>query len=391
MKDEKVETGYVRLGNAIPPFRKTLGAARRVVVKIGSALLTNNGKGLDSTGISAWVGQMVALRKSGVEVVLVSSGSVAEGMTRLGLKTRPRHVHELQAAAAVGQMGLIKAYETHFKKHAIHTAQILLTHDDLSDRKRYLNARSTLSTLLNYGVIPIVNENDTVVTDEIRFGDNDTLAALVANLIDADALLILTDQQGLFDRDPRQCENARLIGVAYANDASLDAMVVGKSGTLGRGGMYTKLRAARLASRSGALTVIVGGRIDSVLCRLRNNENVGTMLLPDNSRQLARKQWLAGHLRVTGKLYLDDGAVNVICSRGSSLLAVGVRKCSGHFRRGEMVSCVDLKGKQVARGLVNYDADDVKKIMGKPSDKIESLLGFVNEEELIHRDNMVLV
>ncbi|PID43201.1 MAG: glutamate 5-kinase [Proteobacteria bacterium] len=379
------------LGKVVPPQRKTLGTVQRVVVKIGSALLTNDGKGLDLAGISAWVEQIVALKKSGAEVVLVSSGSVAEGMTRLGLKTRPRHVHELQAAAAVGQMGLIQAYEAHFQKHAIHTAQILLTHDDLSDRKRYLNARSTLSTLLGYGVIPIVNENDTVVTDEIRFGDNDTLAALVANLIDADALLILTDQQGLFDQDPRKNENARLIGVAYASDASLDAMVAGKSGALGRGGMATKLRAARLASRSGALTVIVGGRIDSVLSRLRENEDLGTMLLPDSCRQLARKQWLAGHLRVNGKLFLDDGAVRVVCNRGSSLLAVGVQKCSGRFRRGEMVSCVDSNGKEVARGLVNYDADDVAKIVGKSSDEIESLLGFVNEEELIHRDNMVLV
>ncbi len=371
--------------------RKKLSQAQRIVIKIGSALLTNDGRGLDLPAISGWVDQIARIRQSGVEVVLVSSGSVAEGMTRLGLKERPRHIHELQAAAAVGQMGLIQAYETHFSKHGLRTAQVLLTHDDLSDRKRYLNARSSLTTLLNYGVVPIVNENDTVVTDEIKFGDNDTLGALVANLIDAEALVILTDQQGLFNRDPRYHPEAELVPVAYASDTSLDMMVAGKSGVLGRGGMYTKLRAARVASRSGAYTIIVGGRLEAVLQRLMAEESLGTMLLPDQSRQLARKQWLAGHLRVKGTLVLDDGAVRVVRERGTSLLAVGVKQASGHFKRGEMVACTNLHGEEVARGLVNYDSGDVLKLLGKPSSQFEQLLGFVNEDELIHRDNMVLV
>jgi glutamate 5-kinase len=337
------------------------------------------------------VSQLAALRAAGLELVLVSSGSVAEGMTRLGLTQRPRHLNELQAAAAIGQMGLVQAYETYFQSHGLNTAQVLLTHDDLSDRKRYLNARSTINTLIDFGAIPIINENDTVATDEIRFGDNDTLGALVANLVDADGLIILTDQEGMFDCDPRDNPAATLLSEVSASDGDLDAMAGARAGSLGRGGMVTKVRAARLASRSGAFTVIAGGRIDSVLMRLRAGESVGTLLYPDTSRQMARKQWLAGHLQTRGKLILDDGAVAVLQRGGKSLLPVGVVSVVGSFRRGEMVACLDSSGQEVARGLVNYDALDARQIIGRASDEIDSVLGYSHEPELVHRDNLVLI
>ena len=371
--------------------RQRMQGARRLVVKIGSALLTNDGKGLDVTALAGWVDQLTDLIRAGVEVVLVSSGSVAEGMSRLGWSVRPQHLHELQAAAAVGQMGLVQTWEAQFKRHGIHSAQILLTHDDLSDRKRYLNARSTLRTLLDLGVVPIVNENDTVVTDEIRFGDNDTLGALVANLVEADGLVILTDQEGLFDRDPRKFSDARLVDSRYASDPTLDEMAGGGAGALGRGGMQTKVRAARLAARSGAFTVIVGGRIEDVVSRLRDGESVGTLLLPEQGRIADRKQWLASHLKTRGQLTLDEGAVKVLCRGGRSLLPVGVRSVVGVFRRGEMVSCVDEGGREVARGLVNYDADEARQIAGRSSDRIAEVLGYVSDEEMIHRDNLVIV
>ncbi|ABC32590.1 Glutamate 5-kinase [Hahella chejuensis KCTC 2396] len=371
--------------------RARLRETRRWVIKIGSALLTNDGRGLALDAMGLWVDQLAALRKDGVEVVIVSSGAVAEGMSRLGWRERPKLLDELQAAAAVGQMGLVQAWEAQFKRHGMQTAQILLTHEDLSDRKRYLNARGALCTLIDMGVAPIINENDTVVTDEIRFGDNDTLAALVANLVEADHLIILTDQSGLFDKDPRSNTDACLVGVAKANDTALDSMASGSSGALGRGGMFTKLRASRLASRSGAATVIVGGRIDSVLTRLRNGDELGTLLLPDQERWVARKQWLAGHLKTRGRLVLDDGAVRVLTQQGRSLLPVGVKSVDGGFQRGEMVSCYDLQGNEVARGLVNYDADEAVRIVGVASEKIESILGYINEPELIHRDNLVML
>lgn len=371
--------------------RQKLVSARRIIVKIGSALLTNDGRGLDIAAMAGWVDQLAALRAGGAEIVLVSSGSVAEGMNRLGWSRRPAHLHELQAAAAVGQMGLVQAWENQFRRYGIHTAQILLTHDDLSDRKRYLNARSTLRALLDLDVVPIVNENDTVVTDEIRFGDNDTLGALVANLIEADGLVILTDQLGLFDRDPRRDPGARLISEGLASNPEFDAMVVGGSGSLGRGGMFTKLRAARLAERSGAFTVIVGGRIDNVLPRLRKGEALGTLLLPEQGRLAARKQWMAGQLNTRGKLVLDAGAVAGITQRGKSLLPVGVKSVSGQFRRGEMVSCMNESGIEVARGLSNYEAGEARRILGQGSHRIAELLGYVAEEELIHRDNLVLI
>lgn len=371
-------------------MRETVKSAQRWVVKIGSALLTGDGKGLDRQAMAIWVQQMVALRQSGIDLVLVSSGAVAAGMSRLGWESRPNAIHELQAAAAVGQMSLVKAWQTSFAEHNEHTAQILLTHDDLSDRKRYLNARSTLRTLLELGVVPVINENDTVATDEIRFGDNDTLAALVANLVEADLLVILTDQQGMFDADPRKNPDAKMIFEARADDPALDSVAGGTGGALGRGGMQTKLRAGRLAARSGAHTVIVGGRLERVLDRLKSGERLGTLLLPEQCRDGARKQWLAGHLQMRGTLVLDDGAVKALREGHKSLLPVGVKSVEGNFRRGEMVVCTDLKGNEIARGLANYSALETHKIMGKSSDQIEAILGYVAEADLVHRDNLVL-
>jgi glutamate 5-kinase len=300
-------------------------------------------------------------------------------------------MHQLQAAAAVGQMGLVQVYEENFKRHDLHTAQILLTHDDLSDRQRYLNARSTLRELIRLGVVPVVNENDTVVTDEIKFGDNDTLGALVANLVEADLLVILTDQQGLFTADPRSNPDATLISETQASNSALDKMASGGAGVLGRGGMATKVRAARLAARSGAHTIVASGRLDDVLLKVSSGKDVGTWFKPDSQTLDARKQWLAGHLRAKGELVLDSGAVRALTEQNRSLLAVGVRQVSGVFNRGEVVVCRDEAGRVVAHGLVNYDVDEVLKILGKPSEKFEEVLGYLGEEELIHRDNLVLM
>jgi len=371
--------------------RKQLGAGRRWVIKIGSSLLTNDGRGLDGGAISAWVEQMAGLRSGGRELVLVSSGAVAEGMNRLGWARRPRALFELQAAAAVGQMGLVQAYESRFQRHGLHTAQVLLTHDDLADRKRYLNARSTLRSLLRLGAVPVVNENDTVATEEIRFGDNDTLAALVANLVEADLLVILTDQSGLFDRDPRSDPEARLIPEARAGDPSLELLAAGGSGALGRGGMLTKLRAAGRAARSGTPTLIVSGREPRVLARIADGEPIGTHLGTASEPLAARKQWLAGQLQVRGRLTLDTGAVRVLRQSGRSLLPVGVTAVEGAFARGELVACDGPDGAEVARGLVNYGAEEARRIIGQPSDRLEALLGYVDEPELIHRDNLVLL
>lgn len=369
--------------------RNKLKTSRRWVVKIGSALLTNDGEGLDLAAIGRWVDQLAQLRRDGVEVVLVSSGSIAEGIVRLGWSKRPHEVYKLQAAAAVGQMGLVQAYETNFKRHDTHTAQILLTHEDHSNRKRYLNAQATLKTLLSVGVVPVVNENDTVVTKEIRFGDNDTLGALVANLVEADALILLTDQNGLYTADPRSNPDATLISEAMAGDSSLEAMA-GGGGILGQGGMATKVRAAKLAARSGAVTLIASGREDDVLLKLRDGGDLGTMLVPEQSPMAARKQWIAGHLQARGTLTLDAGAVTALVERGKSLLPTGVRAVTGSFSRGEMVVLSDEHGKVIGRGLVNYGIEDAQKIIGQPSSRIEALLGFVGEEELVHRDNLVL-
>lgn len=370
--------------------RQRLKDARRWVVKLGSSLLTNNGCGLRSDSLQNWVDQVMALRQSGHEVVIVSSGAVAEGVTRLGWRHRPHTIHELQAAAAVGQMGLVQAYETCFQKFGVHTAQVLLTHEDIADRQRYLNARSSLNTLIKLGVVPIINENDTVSTDEIRFGDNDTLAGLVTNLIEADVLVILTDQPGLFDRDPRDNPAAKLITEADANDASLQQFA-GEGGMLGRGGMLTKLRAARLAAKSGADTVIAAGLEADVFLKIAEGQNTGTLLVSSLAPLTARKQWLAGQSQVHGRLVIDQGAVNVLLGQGKSLLAVGVKAVEGDFRRGEIVSCIAEDHTEVARGLINYGASETRKIMGKPSDRFEEILGYVDEPELIHRDNLILV
>ncbi len=369
--------------------REKLATSQRWVVKIGSALLTNDGQGLDLDAIGRWVDQIAALKQAGIEVVLVSSGSVAEGMTRLGWRERPHEIYKLQAAAAVGQMGLVQAYETNFKRHNTHTAQILLTHEDHANRKRYLNAQATLRTLLSLGVVPVVNENDTVVTKEIRFGDNDTLGALVANLVEADALILLTDQKGLYTADPRYNAAAELISEARAEDAALESMA-GGGGKLGQGGMATKVRAAKLAARSGAVTVIASGREPDVLLRIRAAEAVGTLLVPEKGPVAARKQWIAGHLQARGTLVLDEGAVRALRERGTSLLPAGVRSVSGDFSRGEMVMLVDEFGRIIARGLANYGYEDAQRIIGKPSREIESVLGFMGEAELVHRDNLVL-
>lgn len=363
----------------------------RVVIKVGSSLLTAGGQGLNQLAIADWVTQMAELRHRGIDVLLVSSGSVVEGMCRLGLKKRPSTLHELQAAASVGQMGLVQIFENNFQEHGLHTAQVLLTHDDLTDRERYLNARSTLLTLLEFGVVPVINENDAVATDEIRFGDNDTLAALVTNLVQAELLIILTDQQGLFDKDPSINPDAKLISSAQISDTQLDQVAGGSHSGLGRGGMYTKVRAARLAARSGSATVIASGAIDQIIKRIMSDENIGTSLQPDIAPIAARKQWLAGQLQVRGALILDSGAVKVLQEDGKSLLAVGVKSATGEFNRGELVSCTDEYGNEIARGLANYCAADVRQIAGHPSSRFIELLGYADDEELIHRDNLVLI
>lgn len=371
--------------------RELIAASRTWVVKLGSSLLTDDGRGLDRSAIATWVQQLAQLSEQGYQIVLVSSGAVAAGMTRLGWQERPNSIHELQAAAAVGQMGLVQAYEEEFQRYGLQTAQVLLDHDDLSNRKRYLNARSALKTLLALNVIPVVNENDTVVTDEIRFGDNDTLAALVANLMVSEALVILTDQPGVFTQDPRTHGDAELITERPADDPSLDGMAAGKGGHLGRGGMISKIRAARLAARSGASTIVAGGRLEQVLLRIAEGEAVGTLLYANQQPMAARKRWLAGQLQTRGTLILDNGAVKVLQHAGKSLLPVGVKDVHGRFKRGDMVICRDLAGNEIARGLINYDYEETSKIMGQSSEQIQNLLGYKDDDELIHRDNLVLI
>ena len=365
--------------------------ARRLVVKVGSSLVTDEGRGLDRAAIGRWAAQVAALRARGKQVILVSSGAIAEGMQRLGWTRRPRALRELQAAAAVGQMGLVQCYESCFSVHGLATAQVLLTHADLADRERYLNARSTLLTLLDLGAVPVVNENDTVVTDEIKFGDNDTLAALVTNLVEAEVLVILTDQRGVFDADPRRNPAATLIREAVAGEARLEQVAGGAASTLAKGGMLTKVLAAKRAARSGAHTVIASGREADVLIRLADGEDLGTRLRAQTMPLAARKQWLADHLSVSGRLTLDAGAVAALARDGKSLLPIGVIAVSGAFERGALVACCGPDAIDVARGLVNYGADETRRIMRKPSSEIEAVLGYVDEPELIHRDNLVLL
>ena len=373
----------------VPPI-STVANARRWVVKIGSALTTNQGAGLNATAIEDWAGQIAAIKRSGHDVVIVTSGAVAEGAVRLGWQVRPRSLHQLQAAAAVGQMGLMRVWELAFRQHDCIAAQILLTHEDVANRERYLNARSTLWTLLQYGVVPVINENDTVATEEIKLGDNDTLAGLVSNLIDADLMVILTDQPGLMTADPRIDPHAQLITRADLDDPAL-SKIAGDGGEWGRGGMRTKVTAARLAARSATSTVIASGRRANVLVDLAKGDSIGTFLAAPPANQAARKQWLGSRLRVRGKLFLDMGACRVLREQGRSLLPVGVLRVEGDFVRGELVSCVDPEGHEIARGLSNYSAREVAAIKGQASARLEAVLGYSHEPELIHRDNLVLL
>ena len=369
---------------------KVLRDARRLVVKVGSSLVTNEGRGLDEAAIGQWCRQLAALVKQQREVVMVSSGAVAEGMQRLGWRVRPSEVHELQAAAAVGQMGLVQAYESQLRQHGVGSAQVLLTHADLADRERYLNARSTLKTLLSLGVVPVINENDTVVNDEIKFGDNDTLGALVANLIEADALVILTDQRGLFSADPRRDPMAQFVHEAKAGDPALEAMAGGAGSAIGRGGMLTKILAAKRAARSGASTVIAWGREPDALLRLVQGEPIGTLLVAQTAKHHARKRWMADHLQLRGAVIVDAGAANKVRGEGKSLLPIGMTAVEGEFSRGDVIAVRDDQGIEVARGLANYSSAEARRLCRQPSSAFERLLGYVAEPEMMHRDNMVL-
>lgn len=368
-----------------------LKQARRIVIKVGSSLVTNQGKGLDYSALACWAAQTANLKRMGKEIILVSSGAIAEGMQRLNWESRPTALYELQAAAAVGQMGLAQAYASSFSQYDLQTAQVLLTHEDLSNRKRYLNARSTLTTLLKLNIIPIINENDTVAIDEIRFGDNDTLAALVTNLVEADMLVILTDQAGLFTSDPRKNPDARLLSEVNAGDPALEKMAGGVGSGISRGGMQTKVIAAKRAARSGADTIIASGHEDNVLVRLSRDESIGTRFLAKLPVLAARKQWLADYLQVRGGVILDQGAIRALSVDGKSLLPIGVISVDGEFERGEAVSCFDAEGREIARGLINYSAVETQKILRQASSKIEAILGYVDEPELIHRNNLVLL
>ena len=375
---------------AIETASRLLCDAKRIVVKVGSSLVTNEGRGLDEEAIGEWCRQLAALVRDGREVVMVSSGAIAEGMKRLGWNTRPREVHELQAAAAVGQMGLAQMYETKLRENGLGSAQVLLTHSDLADRERYLNARSTLLTLLKLGVLPVINENDTVVNDEIKFGDNDTLGALVANLVEADVLIILTDQQGLYTADPRKDPTASFVHEARAGDPALEVMAGGAGSSIGRGGMITKILAARRAAGSGASTVIAWGREPGVLIRLCGGEAIGTLLTALTPKQQARKQWMADHLQLRGAVGVDDGAARKLLREGKSLLPIGMTLVTGDFARGDVIAIRDSAGQEIARGLANYASAEARLLCRKPSSEFEALLGYAAEPEMVHRDNLVL-
>lgn len=387
-------TGYAT--NTAPDTTRTtlaqhaLQNAHRIVVKVGSSLVTNEGRGLDAAAINEWCRQLAMLHKDGREVIMVSSGAIAEGMKRLGWHTRPKEIHELQAAAAVGQMGLAQMYESRLRENQLQSAQVLLTHADLADRERYLNARSTLLTLLQYGVLPVINENDTVVNDEIKFGDNDTLGALVANLVEADLLVILTDQRGLFTADPRKQPDAQLVRIGQAGDAALEAMAGGAGSSIGKGGMLTKILAAKRAARSGASTVIAWGREPDALLRLTQGEVVGTLLLASTHKLQARKQWIADHLQMHGAVVVDAGAAIKLQREGKSLLPIGMVSVNGTFQRGEVVAVHNEQGQEIARGIANYASTEARRLCRKPSSQFEALLGYVAEPEMIHRDNLVL-
>jgi glutamate 5-kinase len=373
------------------PFTSTvLRDARRIVVKVGSSLVTNEGRGLDEAAIGEWCRQMALMAKDGREVIMVSSGAIAEGMKRLGWATRPQEIHALQAAAAVGQMGLAQMYETKLRENGLGSAQVLLTHADLADRERYLNARSTLLTLLHHKVLPVINENDTVVNDEIKFGDNDTLGALVANLVEADALVILTDQKGLYTADPRKNPAAEFVYEARAGDPVLEAMAGGVGSSIGSGGMITKILSAKRAAGSGASTVIAWGREPDALIRLCKGEPIGTLLVAQTQKQQARKQWMADHLQLRGAVTVDPGAASKLQAEGKSLLAIGMTQVEGDFSRGDVIAIRDVNGLEIARGLANYASAEARLICRKPSSEFEALLGYVAESEFVHRDNLIL-
>jgi glutamate 5-kinase len=364
--------------------------ARRIVVKVGSSLVTNEGRGLDEHAIGEWCRQLASLARGGREVIMVSSGAIAEGMKRLGWTVRPHEINELQAAAAVGQMGLAQMYETKLREMGMGSAQVLLTHADLADRERYLNARSTLLTLLRLNVVPVINENDTVVNDEIKFGDNDTLGALVANLVEADALVILTDQKGLYSADPRKDPSATLVHEARAGDPALEAMAGGAGSSLGRGGMITKILAAKRAAGSGASTVIAWGREPDCLLRLSHGEAIGTLLVAPTQKSQARKRWMADHLQLRGSVTVDAGAAAKVRTEGKSLLPIGMVAVEGDFSRGDVIAVRDPSGTEIARGLANYASAEARLLCRKPSAEIERLLGYVAEPEMIHRTNLVV-
>ncbi|MFN5349711.1 MAG: glutamate 5-kinase [Polaromonas sp.] len=365
--------------------------AKRIVVKVGSSLVTDEGRGLDAMAIGQWCEQLAALVKDGREVIMVSSGAIAEGMKRLGWASRPKAIHELQAAAAVGQMGLAQVYETQLRENGIGSAQVLLTHADLADRERYLNARSTLLTLLSLGVVPVINENDTVVNDEIKFGDNDTLGALVANLVEADVLVILTDQKGLYTADPRKDPAARFVHVGKAGDTALEAMAGGVGSSIGSGGMITKILAAKRAAGSGASTVIAWGREPSVLIRLSRGEAIGTLLVAQTAKNQARKQWMADHLQMRGSVTVDAGAAAKVAREGKSLLPIGMTTVSGEFSRGDVIAIKSIEDVEIARGLANYSSAEARLICRKASTEFEKLLGYTGEPEMVHRTNLVLM
>jgi glutamate 5-kinase len=388
LEDIALDRDSILVGDDLSP--SVMAQAQRLVVKVGSSLVTNEGRGIDAQAIATWAAEIAALRDLGREIVVVSSGAVAEGMKRLSWVRRPQSMQDLQAAAAVGQMGLAQVYETEFRRFGLQTAQILLTHEDLADRTRYLNARSTLTRLIELGVIPIINENDTVVTDEIKVGDNDTLAALVTNLIEADALVILTDQAGLYTADPRSHPDARLLSKVKAGDPRLEAMAGGAGSLIGKGGMLTKVLAARRAASAGAHTIVASGRESKVLQRLAGGEMIGTSFIANTAKLTARKQWIADQLQLRGALVLDAGALKALLRDGKSLLPIGVSEVQGDFARGDVVACLSQAGSEVGRGLINYASSETRRIIGKPSSEIESLLGFVEEPELIHRSNLVI-
>jgi glutamate 5-kinase len=369
---------------------EVLSQARRIVVKVGSSLVTDEGRGLDAQAIAQWCEQLARLSKDGREVVMVSSGAIAEGMKRLGWSSRPSAIHELQAAAAVGQMGLVQAYESQLRKQGVGSAQVLLTHADLADRERYLNARSTLLTLLQLGVVPVINENDTVVNDEIKFGDNDTLGALVANLIEADLLIILTDQKGLYSADPRKDPQAQFVHEGRAGDPALEAMAGGAGSSIGKGGMITKILAAKRAAGSGASTVIAWGREPGALLRLCAGELIGTLLIAQTAKNQARKQWMVDHLQLRGSVTVDEGAVLKLRDEGKSLLPIGMIAVQGEFARGDVIAVRDPQGLEIARGLANYSSAEARLILRKASSEFERLLGYTGEPEMVHRTNLVL-